>query len=491
MKIRLVTITLTMAGALFVAGCERRLTGTRLDMLGLPLPISIFNGSHVEQLEDAHKEFLQKCDQESGETVPHHPLSFEHLYVYDATTIPTGEWGFSMFDNYAEWIRIYKTEKDVSIIQSLREAIPAPGHYLLKRALIYQKTIGKFTLRGGRQEFIDTVTGQVTATRTNYYLGNDFARGVSCLDQNWSEGFRSFVIRTIGYSPGFLRSDSWSQTVPNQYTSSTLASRQATNGTEFSGPVLPKVYSYNYNERNFTIDGVKHYLAQTFNNEPLGMVGIQIFPRRVIVSYKVNNMSPTIMFQVRDRGTGQLLQHIYVKLPPSFYLKNGDYAQNKNWRISSGSIAIDNGKIGFDIIRNESSRWNEQYFRYHFKAPWETENSGIDNLPPHLDNKYYGLHSLPSSNLVGVLTAENLVGTWTSVPTKAHWEFKADKTLVLSDRIWEWEIKDGVLTARQRNWPWPNKDEASFRVSKNGKLIEVSTRNIAGEYEPFLLMKEN
>jgi hypothetical protein len=144
--------------------------------------------------EKSLREFLEICDRDVGETRPPHPFEMSHLYVYDATENVRGMWGFQIFDDYS-----YKPGKHISIINSLTELIPGTGKYLLKRAVIEQKTIRDFTYRGVRQEFIDTLTGEVKSSRTNYYLGSDFARGVSCLDSNWSSGFRDFVTSNVGW----------------------------------------------------------------------------------------------------------------------------------------------------------------------------------------------------------------------------------------------------------------------------------------------------
>lgn len=153
--------------------------------------------------------FLEACEREAEEIAPFHPFPVKHLYVYDDTKNVNGMWEHKIFEDYRQSIEASRTQKDVSVISRLADATPGPGNYILKRAVIEETTVGQRTYRGVRQEFIDTMTNKVKASRTNYYLGNDFARGVSCLDHWWREGFNSFISRSIGFMPGHPRSDAW------------------------------------------------------------------------------------------------------------------------------------------------------------------------------------------------------------------------------------------------------------------------------------------
>lgn len=472
-------------------GCERRLTGTRLDLSPIPLPLPIVapDSQARAQLNEIFGKFLEACDRDAGEFAPDHPLEVDHLYVHDATENVQGMWGFNIFDTYDEWINIYKTHADVSLVKDLTKIDAGPKKFLLRRAVLEQTTIGQYTYRGGRQEFIDTSSGKVIASRTNYYLGSDFARGVSCLDSNWSEGFRSFVTRTIGFSPGFPRSDSWVGRIPSRYVRADLRSRTSSSKLDYMAPIRPEGSVYDYNKRSIFINGVAHYLRQTFNNEPLAMVGVQLFPRRTLITYETNPGAPNALFQIRDGGSGQLLQEIFVKLPLALHRRADKSIRPHSWRLSKEGVRFENGRIVFDVIQNESERDSEdqRYFSYRLDAPWNTEDIERKDLPPHLSDSSYGMFSLPEKNVGSSVAPKQIIGKWSSVPVRALWEFKDDNTLALPDKtVLAWKIENGVLTAHERFWT-ANESKASFRISKDGKQLEVTKRNVAGTYEPFVL----
>ncbi len=471
-----------------VTGCEYRLTGTRLDLFPLPLPIAAPDPEARVQLEQVLSKFLEACDREASEFVPARPFPVNHLYVYDATENVLGMWSFRIFDEYKGWIDIHKTHEDVSIIKDLTEVVPGPGKYLLKRAVLEQTTIGKFTYRGGRQEFIDTITGEVKASRTNYYLGSDFARGVSCLDSNWSAGFRSFVTSSIGFSPGFLRSDSWVRQIPRSYVRAELRSRRPTDATDYMAPIRPEGSIYDYNKRSIEINGVAHYLSQTFNNEPLPMVGVQSFPNRMLITYETNSGAPSALFQIRNRNTGQLLQEIYVKLPLALHQRNDKSIRLYPWRLAKEGVTFKDGKVHFDVVRNETERdsRDQRYLRYSLDAPWNTEIIERSDLPSYLDDGSYGMFSLLQKGQGRRLSEQDVIGQWVSEPAGALWKFNSDKTIVLYGSKWIWQVSDGVLSAK---YDHPNGDRATFQASRDGKVLEVTLSNRVGTYEPFVIRR--
>ncbi len=487
-KVKATTFALLFAPLVFATGCAHRLTGTPLDLLPLPLPITATDPQARVQLEEVLGKFLEVCDREANESVPPRPFQLGHLYVYDATENVMGMWSSHIFDDYKGWIDIYKTHKDVSIIKDLTKVVPGPGRYLLKRAVLEQTTIGKITYRGGRQEFIDTTTGEVKASRTNYYLGSDFARGVSCLDSSWRDGFVSFVTRSIGFSPGFPRADSWVRKIPRGYVRAELRSRRATDTADYMAPIRPEGSIYNYNERSIAINGVAHYLRQTFNNEPLPIVGVQSFPSRVLISYETNSGAPSVLFQIRNKNTGQLLQEIYVKLPLALHQRNDKSIRLYPWRLAKEGVTFQGGKVFFDVVRNETERGSkdQRHFRYSLDAPWNTESIERSDVPGYLDNGSYGMFSLPKKEVGGPLSEENVIGQWVSEPAGALWEFKSDKTIVLDGTKWIWRIDDGVLSAE---YDHPNRDRATFQASRDGKVLEVTLSNRVGTYEPFVIRR--
>lgn len=460
-------------------------TSVALAVFGyLPVKIGLQNRTDQNNLKDSMADFLDVCDRGSGETVLSRPLSVNHLYVYDSTENVTGAWGFTIFDEY----KINKTDGDVSIVDDVNKVIPRVGNFLLKRSVIEQKTNGNFTYRGGRQELIDTSTGEVKAARTNYYLGNDFARGVSCLDSNWSAGFRSFVVRSIGFNPGFLRSDSWVSEIPRLSVRAELRSRNAADEAGFKAPILPPKSEYRYNDRQIVIDGVAHYLRQTFNNEPLKIVGVQSFPERMLISYETNAGAPSVLFQIRNKHSAQLLQEIYVKIPISLHQ---DLKQSINlhpWRIAKEGVSFANKRIRFDVVQMEDANNSKggQYFRYSLEAPWDTEDIERSDLPAYLDDGHYGKFALQKDKVGGPLSDQSVSGQWISEPAGALWEFKDDHTIILYGSKWIWRIADGVLSAE---YDHPNRDRASFRASPDGKVLEVTLSNRVGTYEPFVIRR--
>lgn len=481
----------SVALVLTTAGCTQRLTGTRLDLLGLPLPILPFGQQGSAGFAAVIAPFLDKCDRETREAAPSSPFRVKHLYVFDSTPNVVGMWGFTMFADYKGGIDSYKI-KDVSIIKDIADVRPGPGNYVLKRTVLEQKTMGEFTYRGGRQEFIDTVSGEVKAERTNYYLGSDFARGVSCLDSNWASGFDSFVKRSISFNPGYPREDTWVNEIPHRFVHAELRSQKVASESDFKLPIYPEGAVYNYNDRKIVIEGVGHYLRQTFNNEPLRMVGVQAFSDRMLISYETNRMAPSVLFQIRNKSTGQLLQEIYVKIPLSLHQSDNKIIHLHPWRIAKEGVTFEGGKIRFDIVQIEEERRSRtgNYFRYSIEAPWETEDVRRNDLPPYLDDGSYQSFTLPKSQVGNKVTAEQVVGTWISEPTGAKWEFNSDNTLIASRwSKWDWAIKDGALTVSMGSVN-VNKGEMVFRVSKDGKLLEVTKSNVAGTYRPFLLHRE-
>lgn len=483
-----IPLVLLITSLAVVSGCAHRLTGTRLDLFPLPLPIAAPDPEARIQLEEVLGRFLEACDREASEFVPARPFSVNHLYVYDATENVLGMWSFHIFDEYKGWIDIYKTHEDVSIIKDLTKVVPGPGKYLLKRAVLEQTTIGNYTYRGGRQEFIDTITGEVKASRTNYYLGSDFARGISCLDSNWSDGFRSFVTSSIGFSPGFPRSDSWVRQIPRNYVRAELRSRRTTDATDYMAPIRPEGSIYDYNKRSIAIDGVAHYLRQTFNNEPLRMVGVQAFPNRMLISYETNSGAPSVLFQIRDKNTAQLFQEIYVRLPLALHQQSDKSVRLYPWRLAKEGVTFKNGKVIFDIVRNETARDSKdpKHLRYSLDAPWNSEDIERSDLPGYLDSGNYGTFSLLQKGQGRRLSDQDVIGQWVSEPVGALWKFNSDKTIVLYGSKWIWQVSDGVLSAK---YDHPNGDRATFQTSRDGKVLEVTLSNRVGTYEPFVIRR--
>lgn len=454
------------------------------------LPVTNAVQSQVDRanLADSTTSFLQACDRDSGETVPPRPLSVKHLYVYDSTENVTGAWGFKIFDEYKEWIRIYKTDGEVSVVNDLSQVIPGVGNYLLKRSVIAQQTNGNFTYRGGRQELVDTATGEVKATRTNFFLGSDFARGVSCLDSNWRDGFRSFVLRSVGFAPGHVRSDHWVKERPRLFVPAKLASRRVTDEADFSAPIYPPNSKYNYNNRQLVIDGVGYYLSQRFNNEPLRVVGVHSFPGRMLVSYETDPRAPSVEFQIIDKHSAQLLQSIFVKIPAALHQDGKGNTQLRQWRIANDSVSFGNGGIRFDVVQLEATNSTSygRFVRYTLEAPWQSEDIEREAPLAHLDDGHYGTFALPKDGVEKLLGVPDVIGQWISQPAGAVWDFKDDKTIVLDGSKWTWRMVDGVLSA---DYDHPNKDRATFRASRDGKALEVTLSNRVGTYEPFVIRR--
>ncbi len=517
----------TVGISLIATGCESHLTGTRLDLFPIgtllnaagfllcvlfigalwaaiaipktlpakllfalfvmlffgyfPVMQTVEKNQDRENLAQAQNEFLELCDLHANESTPARPFFVNKLYVFDATENVIGEWGFRIFDDN-------KNSQGVWDIKELAEVVPAPGTYLLKRSVLKQTTIGNLIYRGGRQEFIDTVSGEVKASRTNYYLGNDFARGVSCLDSNWSEGFRSFLIRSIGFSLGSPRSDSWVRAIPRSFVRAKLKLRVATDAADFKAPIYPDGAIYDYNKRQIIIDGVAHYLRQRFNDQPLSIVGVQSFPERMMISYATNDRSPSALIQIRNKHSAQLLQEIYVKIPLSLHQKEDKKIYFHAWRIAKEGATFKDGKIQFDIVQmeNEGNSKIERYARYTLEAPWDTENIERTDLPSYLDNGSYGMFSLPKNDIGGVLGDQDVIGQWVSEPAGVLWEFNSDKTIVLNGSKWIWRLENGVLSAQ---YDHSNMDRAVFRASKDGKVLEVTLSNRVGVYEPFVIRR--
>jgi hypothetical protein len=450
--------------------------------------------------EKALVEFLEICDREAKESSPPHPFEVSHLYIYDVTENIEGMWNFKIFDDYS-----YKPGNHISIISNMNEVVPKTGNYLLKRTVIEQKTIGDttrgITYRGGRQEFIDTLTGEVKTFRINYYLGSDFARGVSCLDSDWSNGFRIFVTSNVGwYSPGYSRNDAWVRKTPRRYVHAEFKSRKTAEAADFIAPnyvrakawtpINPEGIVYDYNRRTLFIDGIAHYLRQTFNGEPLRMVGIQLFPSRTLISYETNSRAPSVLFQIRNKSTGQLLQEIYVKIPLSLHQIEDKSIHLHPWEIAKEGVSFSNGKIIFDIIQREEkpNSKDQIYFRYRLEAPWETENIEQADMPAYLNDGSYEFFALSKEEMGGSLTHDQIVGKWISIPAGALWEFNDDNTLASQDEIWDWKIEEDVLTAIQRS-ATANKTKASFVSSKDGNQLEITLTSDTETYRPFLLNK--
>lgn len=446
----------------------------------------------IENFSLATSQFLTACLQNSGESVPSRPVSANHLYIFDTNTNVVGAWGFTIFDDYKGWLNIYKSQAEISIIKDLNEVEPGPGRYVLKRTVIDKKTIGQYTYRGGHQELTDTSSGAVVAWRTNYYFGNDFARGISCLDSNWKAGFDSFILRSVGFSPGFPRSDRWVREIPKIHIKGEHLSQKNSDPVEFKAPILPADSIYNYNDRRVVIDGVSHYLRQTFNNEPLKMVGVQIFPRRTLIAYQTHPSAPSIIFQIRHRFTSQLLQEVYVNLPPPLhrYIYNSWFIHPL--RISKDGITLKNGKIHFEVIQGEvdESEKNGKYTKHSISADWTTEDLLREDLPDHLANAQYGSFALASSDIGNTILPSHLIGRWISYPSRAIWEFKEDNSIIApgTGTRFIWSVEGGKVLVRERD-PHPNKEKIDFRYSKDRSTLELTMGNVAGTYEPFLITR--
>ncbi|HET6891851.1 MAG TPA: hypothetical protein VFH31_12170, partial [Pyrinomonadaceae bacterium] len=440
------------------------------------------------ELNDLMADFHAACDLSSGETVPDRPLSVKHLYVFDSTENVRGAWGFNIFDDYSGWIRIYKTDNDVSIVSEGSKVRSEEGNYLLIRSVIGPHSRGKFSFRGGRQELVEITTGEVKATRTNFFLGEDFARGVSCLDYNWADGFRSFVLRSVGFSPGFIRSDQWVKERPRLFLRGEVVSRRSTDENDFRSPIYPPNSKYDYNSRQLVIDGVGYYLSQRFNNEPLRVVGVHSFPKRMLVSYETDSRAPSVQFLIHEKTTAQSLQSVIVRIPAALHQDSNGKTHFRQWRIANDSVSFGDGRIRFDVVQFEetNSTTYGKFVRYTLEAPWQSENIESEALPAHLDDGHYGNFALQENGKAKPLTASDVIGQWISQPAGALWDFKEDRTIVLNGSKWRWSLVDGVVSAY---YDHPNKDQAEFRASKDGKALEVTLSNRVGTYEPFIIRR--
>lgn len=487
-------------GLIFLLGCERpHLTLTTLDLSPIRIPtlkLLIPKDDRPEkQLAALRKEFLEICQTNAREVLPPRPLEVTHIYVFDATKNVTAMWGFDYFENVDKSrIALWKTEDDVSIVTDLSNIAPKQGHYIWKRSMLEQVTHGDFTFRGVKQEIIDTFSGEVKATRTNYYLGSDLARGVSCLDSNWKRGFDSFLKRTVGFTPPNPRGDDWVKEIPELFVQAAQIGRRSSSAAEFSENIHPSGAVYNYNNRTITIDGVAHYLRQTFNNEPLRMVGVQLFPTRTIISYETNGLAPSVIVQIRNRGTGQLLQEVYVKIPLSVVRPDEIKINATSWKLAGNGLRIKDGKLFLEIIKPEYDDKSKvsNYFSYQLEAPWPTENVELESLPPHLNDEHWGVFTIPKHKISNSIDVQQVAGRWRSSPSGTIWEFFEDGKLHMGywEKQGQWKASGNQLTADIVAGTYdPNKRTATFKQSKDGRFMEVTLRDAAGEYEPFLLVK--
>lgn len=461
----------------------------------LPITLAIETAHQKQQLRadqsdlaDLMVDFHAACDRSSGETVPNRPLSVKHLYVFDSNENVRGAWGFRIFDDYSDWIRIYKTDGEVSIVSESSNVPSGEGNYLLIRSVIGPQKKGKFSFRGGRQDLVDITTGEIKASRTNFFLGEDFARGVSCLDYNWAEGFRSFVVRSVGFSPGFIRSDAWVRERPVLFLRADVVSRRSADQNDFRVPIYPPNSKYDYNNRQLVIDGVGYYLSQRFNNEPLRVVGVHSFPRRMLISYETDSRAPSVQFRIHEKTTAQSLQSVIVRIPAALHQDGNGKTHFHQWRIANDSVSFGDGKIRFDVVQLEdaSDKSSGRFVRYTLEAPWKSENVESEDLPAHLDDGHFGKFALQEQEKEKPLTASDVIGQWISQPAGALWDFKEDRTIILNGSKWRWSLVDGVVSAY---YDHPNKEQAKFRASKDGKALEVTLSNRVGTYEPFIIRR--
>ncbi len=477
--------------------CERpHVTQTRLDLspiripsLNLPIPK---DNKPEKQLAALRKEFLDICEKNAREVLPPRPLEVAHIYVFDATKNVTAMWGFNYFEDIDKSrIALWKTEDDISIVTDLSEVIPRQGYYIWKRSVLEQVTHGDFTFRGVKQEIIDSLTGEVKAMRINYYLGADLARGVSCLDSNWKRGFDSFLRRAIGFMPPFPRSDEWVKETPELFVQAKQKGKRPSSAAEFSEKIYPTGAVYDYNSRTITINDVAHYLRQKFNNEPLRMVGVQSFPNRTLISYETNALAPSVLIQIRNRETGQLLQEIYVKIPLSV-VQPGELEINAaSWRLANNSLKIKEGKLLLEIIKVDPDD-QSKYISYQLEAPWPTEDIGLDSLPPHLNDEHWGAFAIPKNKISDSINEQQIAGRWRSSPAGTIWEFFEDGRLHIGywEKRGQWKMSGNQLTADMVAGSYdPNKRTATFKQSKDGRFMEVTLQDAVGKYEPFLLVK--
>jgi hypothetical protein len=465
------------------------------------LPISAIWEDWVARsnLAEAKTRFIELCDKYAEESAPARPFEINFLYIQDITrNVGAGyQYSGSIFDDYAQsiWYKKYieKSKLQLAMISSQDEIVKAPGSYLLTRTALQENAVGQIRYRGARQEIIDTVTGEVKASRTNFYLGSDYSRGTSCLDSNWSEGFRSFIVRSIGFTPGYS-SDAWIREIPSQFVRADLHSRIQTNAADFNAPIRPDGSVYDYNDRKIVIDGVDHYLRQTFNNEPLSLVGVQLFSERVLIAYSTSRWAPSVLVQIRNKRSGQLLQEMYIKIPIGLHRKTDKAIYFHPWRIAKEGVSFKNGRISFDIIQMENEGYEDDpksalYFRYALDAPWETEVMDRADLPAYLDDGQYGRFRLSNGDVAAKATESQIVGRWVSHPSGVLWDFTEDKSLKFEKyQKWQWQVNGDVLTASQLDVAGRS-ENASFRLSRDGLTMEVTLHGQTREYEPFLLTK--